>query len=148
MKLPLLSVLAPLAALASFAVAAEPPPSEVVVIDQAKVAATFAKGGPFLVNSSFKLQAGRRVTPGLVEIHDHDLDIFYIQEGKATLVTGGTAVDVTDTGPGEHRAKSITGGVARPLVKGDIIVIPPGVPHQYTEVDGTFLYFVIKVTQP
>jgi quercetin dioxygenase-like cupin family protein len=28
-----------------------------------------------------------------------------------------------------------------------VIVIPAGVPHQFTAVDGTFLYFVVKVTK-
>src|SRR5436305_9211153 len=70
--------------------AAEPPPTDVVIVDHGKVDAAFARCMPLLVNSSFKIQAGRRVTaPGQVEIHEHDTDIFYITEGTATLVTGG-----------------------------------------------------------
>jgi quercetin dioxygenase-like cupin family protein len=51
------------------------------------------------------------------------------------------------TKPGEMTAKSITGGVEHHLQRGDVIVIPSGVPHQFTEVSGTFLYFVVKVTK-
>jgi mannose-6-phosphate isomerase-like protein (cupin superfamily) len=68
-------------------------------------------------------------------------------DGSATFVTGGTAVDPKTTAPGEIRAKSITGGTERHLAKGDIIVIPHGIPHQFTQVSGPFLYFVVKVTQ-
>ena len=126
--------------------AAEPPPTDVVLIDHAKVDSAFAQGKPLLINSDFKVSAGRRDAPGLAEIHEEDTDIFYIVEGKATFVTGGTVVEPKPTEPGEIRGPRITGGTARHLVKGDIIVIPKGVSHCFTEVSGTFLYYVVKVT--
>jgi len=141
--LPALLILAFLAT----AALAEPPPTAVVVYDHAKVDNAFAQGLPLAANDSFKISAGRRVVPGVVEIHEHDTDILYVQEGSATLVTGGTAAETAPSAPGEIRGKSITGGTARHVVKGDIIVIPTGIPHQFTEVNGTFLYFVVKVTK-
>src|SRR3954463_13949367 len=110
-----------------------------------KVAATFAKGGMLLVTNNFKVMAGRRVAPGEVEIHDQDTDIFYIVEGTATFVTGGKAVDQKTTSPGETRAKEISGGQEQKLAKGEVIVIPKGVPHWFKAVDSTFLYYVVKV---
>lgn len=129
------------------ATAAEPAPTDVVLLDHAKVDAAFAQGGPLLANASYKVSAGRRVAPGNVELHTQDTDIFYILDGSATFVTGGTIVEPAQTGPGEVRGKAITGGVPRHLAKGDVIVIPKGVPHWFTEVSGPFLYFVVKVTQ-
>ena len=127
---------------------AEPPPKDVVVIEHAKTEAAFAKGMPMLVNSSYKIQAGRRVTaPGQVEIHEHDTDIFYVTAGTATLVTGGSAPGAKTTGAGEVRGETITGGTTRHLSKGDIVVIPSGVPHWFTEVSNPFLYLVVKVTK-
>lgn len=126
---------------------ADAPPTDVVVVDHTQVDAAFAKGLPMVVNSSFKVQAGRRVTSGNVEIHQRDTDIFYILEGEATLETGGTATESKESAPGEIRGNALTGGVPRPLVKGDVIVIPSGVPHRFTEVNGTFLYYVVKVTR-
>jgi len=126
--------------------APEPPPTDVLQIDHAKVDAAFASGSVVTVNSSFKVLAGRRTAPGEVEIHEHDTDIFYVLDGAATFVTGGTAVAPHPTAPGEIRAKEMTGGVPHQLVKGDVIVIPAGVPHQFTAVSGTFLYYVVKVT--
>ena len=133
--------------LASRLAAADAPPTDVVVFDHAKVDNTFAKGGPLLINTSYKVQAGRRVMPGKVEIHEHDTDIFYVTEGSATIVTGGTAENAKATGPGEMLGEKITGGTPRKLTKGDVIIIPNGVPHWFTEVSGTFLYLVIKVTK-
>ncbi len=130
-----------------FATAADAPPAEVVSIDHAKVDAAFAKGMPLLANSKYKISAGRRVTTGPVEIHANDTDIFYVVEGSATFVTGGTAVEPTTKAPGESNAKSIEGGVTHHLTKGDVIVIPKGVPHWFTAIDSTFLYFVVKVTE-
>lgn len=126
--------------------AAEPPPSEVIVIDHAKVDETFAKGGPLQLNSAFKVQAGRRDAMGQVEIHTHDTDIFYITEGTATLITGGSAVGMKETAPGELRGDKITDGVTRKISKGDVVIIPAGVPHWMPEVTKPFLYFVVKVT--
>jgi len=127
--------------------AADAPPTDVVVLEHTKVDDAFAKGLPLLITSSYKIQTGRRVMPGNVEIHERDTDIFYITEGTATLTTGGAATDAKTTAPGEIRGEKITGGVARKLTKGDVVVIPAGVPHWFSEVSGTFLYFVIKVTK-
>jgi mannose-6-phosphate isomerase-like protein (cupin superfamily) len=127
--------------------AADAPPTDVVLLDHSKVDDAFAKGLPLLINSRYKIQTGRRVMPGQAEVHANDTDIFYVTEGSATIVTGGTAVDPKTTGVGEVRAEKVTNGVARHLTKGDVIVIPAGIAHQFTEVSGAFLYFVIKITK-
>ena len=129
------------------AAATDAPPTDAVLLDHAKVDDAFAKGLPLLINTSYKIQAGRRVMPGNVEVHTSDTDIFYVTEGSATFVTGGTTEGGKTTAPGEIRGDKITGGVAHHLTKGDVIVIPAGVPHWFTAVSGTFLYFVVKVTK-
>ncbi|PYJ07765.1 MAG: hypothetical protein DME25_03025, partial [Verrucomicrobia bacterium] len=65
----------------------------------------------------------------------------------ANFVTGGKPVEPRSEGSGETRAKAITGGEERHLTKGDVIVIPNGVPHWFREVNGPFLYYVVKVVQ-
>jgi quercetin dioxygenase-like cupin family protein len=117
-----------------------------ILIDHEKVAAAFAKGVPLLETNNFKIQAGRREVPGIVEVHARDTDIFYVLEGAATLVTGGKAVEPKRLSDDEVRAKEIVGGEVRHLVKGDVIIIPKGVPHWFKEVNGPFLYYVVKVT--
>ncbi len=123
------------------------PPTDVIMLDHAKVDDSFAKGLPLLLNTSYKISAGRRVMPGSVEFHGRDTDIIYVTEGTATFVTGGTMVEPKQTGPNETHATAITGGVAHHLTKGDMIVIPAGTPHWFKEVPGTFLYLLIKVTK-
>jgi mannose-6-phosphate isomerase-like protein (cupin superfamily) len=61
-------------------------------------------------------------------------------------VTGGTVVGERKTNdPSEPRGKSLTGGQSYHLTKGDILVIPHGVPHWFQQVDGTFTNYTVKV---
>src|SRR5436190_22488232 len=101
----------------NFALAADEATPGVLHFDHAKVNALFEKGGPLLATNNFKIQAGRRTGPGEVEIHARDTDIFYVIEGSATFVTGGTAREARDLGKGETRAKEISGGHAQTLMK-------------------------------
>ena len=130
------------------AVAADKPNGPgVILLGHDKVAAVFAQGGTLLATNNFKIMCLRRSEPGEVEIHDADTDIFYILEGSATLLTGGTATDSRRTGPGEMRARTITGGEERHLTKGDVMVIQNGVPHWFKQVSPPFLYYVVKVSK-
>ena len=38
----------------------------------------------------------------------------------------------------------VTGGETKKLVKGDVLVIPAGIPHWFKEVSPTVSYFVVK----
>ena len=111
------------------------------------MAAAFAKGIPLIETDDYKIHASRREAPGVAEIHTRDTDIAYVIQGSATLVTGGTAVDLKPTAPEELRGTAITGGETRKLVPGDVAVIPNGVPHWFKEVEAPFLYYVVKVRQ-
>ena len=102
------AVLIVFAASSMIAFAADQPQATGVVhFDHAKVSAAFASGGPLLSTNNFKIQAGRRTTPGEVEIHDRDTDVFYVLEGSATFVTGGKAVEPKTVLPGEIRASAL-----------------------------------------
>ena len=121
--------------------------SKVVLIGHDQVKAAFAKGMPMIEVGDYKIHASRREGPGMAEIHTRDTDIAYVLQGSATLVTGGTAVDVKSIGPEELRGSAIQGGETRQLAVGDVVVIPNGVPHWFKEVKPPFLYYVVKVRQ-
>lgn len=112
-----------------------------------RVKAAFAKGVPMIEVGDYKIHASRREGPGMAEIHTRDTDIAYILQGSATLVTGGTAVGVKETGPEELRGTAIEGGDTRELQVGDVVVIPNGTPHWFKTVKAPFLYYVVKVRQ-
>jgi glc operon protein GlcG len=133
------------AAPALLAPAHTPGAAEVTYLESAKVAAAFAKGTPLLEVDGYKIHASRRDAPGIAEVHERDTDIIYVLDGAATFVAGGTAVEVNTIAPEEIRGKEIRGGQTRRLVKGDVIVVPNGVPHWFQEVQGPLTYYVVKV---
>jgi uncharacterized protein GlcG (DUF336 family)/mannose-6-phosphate isomerase-like protein (cupin superfamily) len=115
-------------------------------IDSKNVSAAFAKGMPLLETNGYKVHASRRVEPGQAEIHTLDTDVIYVVDGSATLVTGGKAIDTKEIAPNEFRGSRIEGGQEHHISKGDAIIIPNGLPHQFTAVTGELHYFVCKPT--
>jgi glc operon protein GlcG len=94
---------------------------------------------------NYMVHASRRDGPGLVEVHTKDTDILYVLKGSATVVTGGNMIDGKPIAADEIRGKEITGGETREVAPGDSMIIPNGVPHWFKDVQGPFLYFVVKV---
>lgn len=141
-----------IALIVSAAIAQQQPPTSndngVVYVPHDKVNAAFVKGGGIIPRTSggVTVMAGFHDTPGSAEVHTLDTDIFYVTEGGAIFITGGKVVEPKETGANEIRGKSIEGGTTHTLGKGDVIVIPKGVPHQFKEITGVpVLYFVVKV---
>jgi len=83
---------------------------------------------------------------GPPEWHETQVDIFFVQSGTATLLVGGTLLTGETVSPHEKRNGTIQGGVRRKLAAGDVVRIPPHVPHQVLlEGAHEFNYFVIKI---
>ena len=93
---------------------------------------------------SYSVLQIRRTTPGGSEVHAEWADVWYVVRGGATLVTGGTVVEGKTTEPGEIRGKAIAGGEQRQLKGGEVVVIPSGVPHWISKVEGEIVYLVVK----
>lgn len=82
-------------------------------------------------------------------IHDKITEVYVIREGSGTMATGGTLVDRTATTPSDvigpsSRGSRIDGGTSRRVTPGDVIVLPPGTAHMFTELDGTIAYVTIR----
>lgn len=89
-----------------------------------------------------------RARNGAAELHERFADLFYVLDGRATLVTGGTVVGAQAIGPGEIRGTSIEGGIRQELRAGDVAHVPAGVPHQMlVSGDKTVTSFVVKIEQ-
>jgi uncharacterized protein GlcG (DUF336 family)/mannose-6-phosphate isomerase-like protein (cupin superfamily) len=121
----------------------------VTYFDGKQVAAAFAKGASLTDGSmglNYMVNPSRRDRPGLVEVHTLDTDIIYVVEGSATLVTGGTVADAKTIATSEIRGTSVKDArETRRIRPGDVVIIPAGVPHWFKEVEGTLLYYVVKV---
>jgi len=115
---------------------------------KSKVDEAFSKGAVLFDGSdgrNYMVHASRREKPGQAEIHTKDADVIYVLQGSATFITGGEAVDAKTTALDELRGSSIRDGQTRKIAKGDVIIVPHGVPHQFLEVTNPFLYYVVKV---
>jgi len=120
-------------------------PSPVTYFEKSKVSAAFDKGAVLFDSSDkYMVHASRREQPGMAEIHGKDADIIYVLEGTATFVTGGTAVEPKTIATDEVRGREISGGQARQIAKGDVIIVPAGTPHWFKEVSNPLLYYVVK----
>jgi mannose-6-phosphate isomerase-like protein (cupin superfamily) len=82
------------------------------MIAQKRVTTRLMEGGTYSLNARYI------VGTETAQLHKSILEFYFVREGSATLVTGGTIVD-----------GAIRGGVARPIKAGDVVFIPPGVPH-------------------
>ena len=117
-----------------------------------KELATLSSGKTALVlgtlvdhENHYVLIAGR-TGPGEVEVHEHWIDYMAIQQGEAEFTFGGTASGMRDTGPGEKRGGTLTGGTVVTIHPGDFIVVPAGQPHLTMVKPGTtFRAVIIKV---
>src|SRR6202521_1504162 len=93
--------------------------------------------------------------PGVVAVHFKVTEIYHVTDGAATLVTGGTMVNAKprpadaisvrlEDGPGAS-GTAIQGGVSRKIKAGDVVIIPAGVPHWFSEIEGSITYIVMRV---
>jgi mannose-6-phosphate isomerase-like protein (cupin superfamily) len=112
-----------------------------------QVSAALAKGGALVERGggNYAVLALHRDKAGEVEVHKRDVDIIYVVQGSAELVTGGSLIDARTLAQDEVRARSSSGGETRRVGKGDVVVIPPGIPHWFREVNAPFEYPVVKV---
>jgi mannose-6-phosphate isomerase-like protein (cupin superfamily) len=82
-------------------------------------------------------------------VHDTRVsEVYYMLEGAATLVTGGTLVD---SGPAQAgitgmstRAARIEGGISRRVTKGDVVIIPGRTPHWWSNLEGDISYMIVR----
>ena len=121
---------------------------DVVYKETQQVLDAFGKPNPFVPGEAYRVHADRRTANGRIEVHEKETDIFFILDGSATLIAGGTAVEPTSTRPGQFTAKDISNGTTYNLKKGDLVVIPAGTPHWFKQVNGFINYLTVKSVKP
>src|SRR6186997_191879 len=86
---------------------------------QQRASTRLVEGGTFSMNARY-LKGGEAA-----QIHKTITEYYFVSDGSATLVTGGTIV-----------SSAIRGGVERVIRPGDVVFIPSGVPHMIRETTG------------
>ena len=82
-------------------------------------------------------------------IHNRVTEIYQIVEGAGTIVTGGslenaTATDLTRVNAGPSQTGTHKGGESRRVGPKDVIIVPAGMPHRFSELDGPIVYLVYR----
>lgn len=89
--------------------------------------------------------------PFTAALHQSDVtETYYMLEGAGVLVTGGmlkkpTAPRQSILGNWTDIGSSgIDGGTSRRLSKGDVVIIPGGVPHGWVSAEGDMTYLIFR----
>ena len=81
-------------------------------------------------------KAGKPTNPN---IHETDTEVVYVVDGAGMFTLGGTLKDEKRTNEANRSGSGINGGEKRHIAKGDFIIIPEGVAHAFTDVEGTLV---------
>ena len=86
--------------------------------------------------------------------HHNQTEVYYVVSGRGTLVTGGELTDGRVLDPegttvrtltGPSSVGGIAGGESRDVGPGDMVIIPAGSPHGFSEITETITYIVVRV---
>src|SRR5438270_451976 len=82
-------------------------------------------------------------------IHNRVTEIYQIVEGSGTLVTGGslenpTPTDLTRLNAGPSQTGTHKAGESRRVGPRDVIIVPAGMAHRFSELDGPIVYLVYR----
>ncbi|MGD0908696.1 MAG: cupin domain-containing protein [Candidatus Acidiferrales bacterium] len=102
-----------------------------------------SQGATYTVHTNSRTKADE----GQPHSHEGWTAVVVIMSGAATFVTPGTpgaakaasAAKLDDLG-----GQTIGSGETHRISKGDVIIIPPGVPHVYKNVEEPFHYLVVQ----
>jgi len=148
-------------ALQSAAASAQAPPASAVFVTAAELEAIVKEQVPRnVVDQPVKLgivPGGKASVASLYRtkaeanslIHDDVTETYFIVEGSGTLVTGGTLgdpkpTDLTRVNAGMSQSGTRQGGTSHRVGPGDIVIIPAGTPHGFSELDGPIRYLVFR----
>jgi len=92
--------------------------------------ANFIRLAPYGVNME------HRIMGQAASVHETEAELFYVVDGAGTLLTGGKLKEEKRTNAENLSGSGIEGGVSKKVSKGDWIMVPAGVPHQYPSVDA------------
>jgi mannose-6-phosphate isomerase-like protein (cupin superfamily) len=141
-------LLVALGTLLSLTPADQPAPASATYKTQAELAAALAAGAatpdmltsPVSLDDRHRINLIKRTKPAGAVAHDGFAELHHIIDGSGTLVTGGTIVRAA----GRGAAATIQDGTSRHVSKGDVVLVPPGMPHWYKELDGPITYLEVR----
>ena len=107
-----------------------------------------SSGSTLATTGNLALKLSVRTSSGGSEIHAHFDDLMIVEQGSATLISGGTVVGGTTSADGETHGSGIDGGIRKTIAVGDVVIVPAGQPHQLLIAPGTvYAAMVAKIKE-
>jgi mannose-6-phosphate isomerase-like protein (cupin superfamily) len=100
---------------------------------------------PLLTAAPYEATLEYRTRGGTSSVHEKQAEMIYIMEGKGVFVTGGTLTDPKRLNAANLQGSGIAGGTARPIAKGDWIMVPENTPHWFKSTEGELLLMALHV---
>jgi mannose-6-phosphate isomerase-like protein (cupin superfamily) len=94
---------------------------------------------PYVANLEY------RTAVGPAAVHETEAELFQVIDGSGTLVTGGRLTGETRANSENLRGTGVEGGVTRNVAKGDFFIVPEGVPHWFSRINGTLVLMSLHV---
>jgi mannose-6-phosphate isomerase-like protein (cupin superfamily) len=91
---------------------------------------------PVLITDRFSVNEVKRGKPGAALTHPGWNEMQYVLAGNGAMTTGGA---ITGTGA----ARMIAGGAVQPVKPGDVMIVPDGTPHQWSDT-GPVTYLEVR----
>jgi mannose-6-phosphate isomerase-like protein (cupin superfamily) len=109
--------------------------------DQANFVQAIVQRAPYTVNLEYRVEG----INANAAVHEREAELFYVVEGSGTMVTGGKLREERRTNAENLQGPGIDNGMARKVAKGDFIVVPEGVPHWFSQVDGALVLMSVHL---
>jgi mannose-6-phosphate isomerase-like protein (cupin superfamily) len=87
--------------------------------------------------------------------HSKVIEVYYVLEGRAVMVTGGKLLNATPLalaaeqadsfGPSLQGAADPAGSQSRTIGPGDIVFVPAGMTHYFSEIPDNLTYLVYRI---
>jgi len=103
----------------------------------------FARKDPQGTTYSVHTNSRGKADEGVVHSHAVWTGVVVIMSGAATFHTPGAAAKGTNASD-TFGGQLIGGGESHRIGKGDVVIIPPGAPHFYKDIEEPFRYLVIE----
>ena len=84
-----------------------------------------------------------KVDEGTPHSHEDWTGVVVIMSGAATFVTPGAASTAKGAKEAPDGGRLIGAGESHRVSKGDVVIIPPGAPHTYRNIEEPFRYLVV-----
>ena len=81
---------------------------------------------------------------GVLHSHEDWTGVVMIMNGAATFITPGAASTAQGARETPEGGRLIGAGESHRVSKGDVVIIPPGAPHMYKNIEEPFRYLVVQ----